>query len=478
MFGPIRAVAVDDEPGHLLSLTTGLSAIGIPCMGYWFDRDTSELRPPPPEGGLPYLRVLFTDLNLAELGGVPETPVLWAAVVSVIKQIVSKDSGPYLLVFWTRVGAKAAEVKEMLYARAEQLDGIPCPIDVLELPKAQFLVEPPKDKDFDEGLRDFYAALHASIEQLRTAVAAAVAKNTNLNAVAAWESRAADAAAQAVNEIHRCARTDEPDPSKIDGSLTKVVAKIAVAASGNSTALAEPARALDAGMIDILVDQFGSSVDVPEYKATVVAAIGTAVEGEIVFADRVAMHAELNTFFHVERTVAGAKSWDRGVVIPAVPPLDAGTLGFNPVELLTSEFLFPIDQAPKAKRQDAPGHLQQMQQNPGVVLIEMGADCDHAQDQDRTRRFLVGLEIPKDFLYLASPSREGKLKNGALELLGPWKLNGTVKYLLVSCRRYWTWQGSTPPPGAPMYRLRASLVEKLLHRYSAWSSRPGIVEFR
>jgi hypothetical protein len=446
-------------------------------MGYWFDRDTSELRPPPPAGGVPYLRLLFTDLNLAELGGVPETSVLWAAVVSVLKQIVSRDSGPYLLVFWTRVGAKADEVKEMLYARAEQLDGVPCPIDVLAMPKAQFLIDPPKGKDFDEGLREFYAALHANIEQLRQAVGLTVATNATLNAVSAWESRAADAAALAVNEVHRCARSDEQDPSKVSEALTKVVAKIAVAAAG-SAALAEPARALDAGMLDILIDQFGSSVDGQEYKDAVTIAIGQTIAGEIAFTDSVAMHAELNTFFHVDRKVAAAKSWDRGVVVAARAPLDGDALGFNPLELLASEFLFPIDQVPRGKRAEAPGHLQQMQANPGVVLIEMGADCDHAQDQDRTRRFLVGLEVPQDLLYLASPSRDGKLRNGALELLGPWKVNGEVKHLLVSCRRYWAWQGSAPPPGVPMYRLRAALVDKLLHRYSAWSSRPGIVEFK
>ena len=143
MFGPIRAVAVDDEPSHLLSITAGLSSLGIPCMGYWFDRDTSELRPSPPSGGLPYLRLLFTDLNLAELAGVPDTATLWATIVTVLKQIVSKDSGPYLLVFWTRVGAKVAEIKEMLYARADQLEGIPCPIDVLEMSKSEFLMPPP-----------------------------------------------------------------------------------------------------------------------------------------------------------------------------------------------------------------------------------------------------------------------------------------------------------------------------------------------
>ncbi|NQW61877.1 MAG: hypothetical protein HQ461_03525, partial [Deltaproteobacteria bacterium] len=318
-------------------------------MGYWYDRDTGELRPAPPEGGLLHLRLIFSDLNLAELGGVPEAQALWSVVVSVLKQIVSKESGPYLLVFWTGVEKRAAEVKEMLYDRADQLNGIPCPIDIIELPKSPFLVQSPKGKDFDEGLREFYDALHANIEPLRGAVERAVATNANLNAVAAWESRAAEAAAQAVNEVHRCARSDEPDPLKIDGSFTKVIAKIAVAASGSAVAQAEPARALDAGMLDILVDQFGSTVDVPEYKTTVSAAIGASLAAEIVFANRVAMYAELNTFFHVDREVSAAKSWDRGVVIPAKPPIDGNVLGFRPSELLTREFLFPHEVFPEAE---------------------------------------------------------------------------------------------------------------------------------
>ncbi len=479
MFGPIRAVAVDDEPGHLLSITTGLSTIGIPCMGYWYDRDTSELRPPPPDGGLPHLRLLFTDLNLAELGGVPDTSVLWAAVVSVLKQIVSKDSGPYLLVFWTRVGAKAAEVKEMLYARAEQLEGVPCPIDVLEMSKAQFLVEPPRGKDFDEGLREFYAALHANIDRLKEAVGAAVATNATLNAVSAWETRAAEAAALAVNEVHRCASTDEQDPAKIGESLTRVVAKIAAAAAGGAAAQAEPARAVDAGMLDILVDQFGSSVDAPEYKAMVAAAIGPTLDGEITFGDNVAMHAELNTFFHVDRQIATARSWDRGVVVPARPPMNGNVLGFNARELLGSEFLFPPELFPEAERDGVRALLQQFRLAAEVVLIELGADCDHAQDHDRTRRYLVGLEVPQQFIRLAKAPDNGGLRNGALEMLGPWKINDVPTYLLVSCRRFWTWQRREPPlVDAVRYRLRASVVDKLLHRYSAWSSRPGIIEFR
>lgn len=476
MFGPIRAVAIDDEPTHLLSITAGLSRVGIPCLGYWFDRDASQLRPAPPDGGHPLIRVVFTDLNLAELGGVPDTASLWAVLVSVLKQLVSKDSGPYLLVFWTRVGAKATEVKEMLYARANQLEGIPCPLDVLELPKAEFLISAGAGKAFDDGLRDFYTELHANIDRLKQKIEEVVATDPQLNAVAAWESRAAEAAASAVNEVHRCARADEPDASKVSASLKKILAKIAVAASGNRVATAEPARALDAGMLDIVVDQFGASVDQPGYVAVIKEAIGATVASDITFSNDVAMHAELNTFFHVDREVGGAQSWDRGVVIAARPLAGGDGLGFRPSDLLTTEFLFPPELIPEDRRGEVADHLRQIRVASSFVLVELGADCDHAQDHERSRRFLLGLQVPRELFYLTS--KDGKLRNGALELLGPWKINGEVKYLIVSCRRFWVWQKSTPPISPPLYRLRASLVDKLLHRYSSWSSRPGIVEFR
>ena len=479
MFGPIRAVAVDDDPSHLLSITTGLSSIGIPCMGYWFDRGTSELRPRPPNDGHPYLRVLFTDLNLAELAGIPDAATLWGTLATVLKQLVSSDSGPYLLVFWTRVGAKAAEVKHMLYDRAAQLDGIPLPIDVLELSKIPFLASVPTGNSFAEGLQDFFTTLHDNIGPLKKAIEAVVATDLRVKAVAAWESRAAEAAALAVNEVHRCARADESDASKLGEALTKTLAKIAVAASGKSFALAGPARALDAGMLDIVVDQFGASVDQIEYVEIVQDAIGAALAEDIQFSDNLSMYAELNTFFHVDREVSAAKSWDRGVVIVARPAIEANSLGFRPNDFLTSEFLFPAEHFP-----DEPTHsqysvnLRQIKDNQSFVFVELGADCDHAQDRNRTRRFLVGLEIPHEFLFMADPTCKGNLRNGALELLGPWKIDGNIKYLLVSCRRFWAWQKTTPPIGIPQYRLRASLVDKLLHRYATWSSRPGVVEFK
>jgi hypothetical protein len=284
MFGPIRAVAIDDQPSHLLAITTGLSASGIPCMGYWYDRDGHALRPVPDPDGLPFLRLVFMDLNLEHLGANPEPANLCGTVMEVLKQVISKSGGPYLLIFWTQIVGKVDAVRTLLY---ERLEGIPVPIGVVELPKGPFMVKESMEPDFQTALKEFYSELHNHIAELKDAVTAAVALDPQLSALSSWESRASDAAARAVNEIYACANNDVVDRTKAPESIQKVLAKIALAASGKKRAIESPARALDAGMVDVLADQFGVSVQNAAYQDIIQKAIGDAVKQSIVFSDDV-----------------------------------------------------------------------------------------------------------------------------------------------------------------------------------------------
>jgi hypothetical protein len=472
VFGPIRAVAIDDEPRHLLAITTGLSGSGIPCSGYWYDRNTHDLKPQPPAGGLPYLRLVFMDLNLEEMAGTTETANLCAVVMNVLKQIISKNGGPYLLIFWTQVGIRVEGVTKMLY---ERLDEIPHPIAILELPKNRFLVKAPAPQDFDVALQEFYSELHSNIEDLKRAVKEAVESCPELSLVSMWESRASEASAQAINKISDYAREDVNDPLKLAESIQRVLAEIAIASAGKKSAKESPGRALDGGMIEILADQIGASVEDSNYQSVLQTAIGDAVQEKPVFQNELQMFSALNTFFHIDTEVGSAKAGDRGVVISAKSA--KGELGFKPDSHLT-EFLQPSTVF--AERQPEMAELErEFRGSSEFVLIELGADCDHAQDSVRTRRYLVGLEIPEKFLELARYPTNQKLRSEALQLLGPWRIDNQIKYLLVSCGRYWTCQQREPLKNVKVkYRLRASLVNQLLHHYSVWSSRPGIVEFR
>ena len=479
IFGPIRAVAIDDEPSHLLGLTTGLTAIGIPCMGFWYDRTLNKLKPAPPESGLPFVRLVFMDLNLAEQVGVPDAAKLSAGVIDVLNQIIAKDGGPYLLVFWTRVGTRVDEVSTMVFDRLERVGGAPCPIAITSLDKAPFLIGEPTGGDFKAALQDFYTELHNNIDALKEGVRDAASYDPRLSALSFWESRASEAAGRAINQVYECAKGQAEHPTGRSDSTANVLAKIAVAAAGKKPAVASPARALDGGMLGILADQFGASVEAAEYTQRIRDAIGDAVKNDPAeFRDPMQLFAGLNTLFHVDNDIAAAVATDRGVVLSAGQPFNKGTLGFNSTELITSEFLFPFETFPREQQATAKALLNDVGRAAQVVLVEVGADCDHAQATKRTRRYLIGLEVPQRFMKLATHYESGKPRSDALQVLGPWRFDEEIRYLLVSCRRFWIWQRPTPPAATIRYRLRSALVNKLLSQYSAWSNRPGIVEFR
>ena len=183
------------------------------------------------------------------------------------------------------------------------------------------------------------------------------------------------------------------------------------------------------------------------------------------------LFAELNTLFHVDNDVAAAAATDRGVVLSADQPLNKGTLGFNSAELITSEFLFPFETFPEDHQAAAKTLLYDFTKAAQVVLVEVGADCDHAQ---ATKRYLVGLEVPQKFMKLATHHKDDKPRSDALQVLGPWRIDEEIRCLLVSCRRFRIWQKRTPPRATIRYRLRSALVNKLLSHYSAWSNRPGL----
>lgn len=477
MFGPIRVLAVDDDPEHLLSITSGLTASGIPCAGYWYDKNTGDLSPTP-KAKLEHARLIFMDLNLAEIaGGPPETASLCTTVMDVLDQLLSAKAGPYLLVFWTNVSSRVKDVAEMLYERLEKVHDIPCPLAVGQLAKGPFIVTDPNEKDFKTALAKFHSDLHAKLPALADAVSDVVGNDSQLNLLCAWETRASKAAAGAVNSIYWCAKGDESATERSQ-SVRRIFAKVAVAASGESFAKNSPARAFDAGMTDIMVDQFSASVDGEKYQEVVKSSLHDAVKtGEIRFKDDLKVSAALNTFFHVDTEVSTTSAAERGVVIYA-KNFSKNELGFRPFDYL-NEFVIAWESVPEERKLEFRTLSKEFQRKtPEFVLIEIGADCDHAQDTARTRRFLLGLEVPTRFAVLLRFPGNGKLRNDALELLGPWTLDGEEKYLLVSCRRFWIWQEKKPHDKSQVkYRLRGTIVEKLLHRYASWHSRPGIIEF-
>ena len=146
---------------------------------------------------------------------------------------------------------------------------------------------------------------------------------------------------------------------------------------------------------------------------------------------------------------------------------------------MLDEFVAAIEWFEKTPRyQKVKALLGEFKSDPEFVLVELGTDCltTHKTKSGHADT-LIGVEVPVKYFELLRHPEFKNLRNEALQLLGPWIIAEKPIFLLVSCRRFWVWQKSKPHEKAVVkYRLRTSLVNKLLHHYATWHSRPGIVE--
>ncbi len=207
---------------------------------------------------------------------------------------------------------------------------------------------------------------------------------------------------------------------------------------------------------------------------------------------------QLNTDLHIESKVSpGLKRVARGLVLGAADDkVVVEFLGHKRASAVVwPEFLIGVDEFKKAAEQAAADEHRnakwladvyqrsvadkdEAEKHCRVRLLEIGADCDHAQRKPRTVRLLCALEIPERFShFLFQPGSERELKFDSLLKLGPWALGEAEPFLLVvSVSRFYVlqdWQLSGVLE--PMYRLRKPLVDVALHKYASYSARPGYV---
>ena len=279
-------------------------------------------------------------------------------------------------------------------------------------------------------------------------------------------------------------------------ALKQVLAKIANESVGKENAKEDAARALDDGLVDLFVDDLRSQEDSDGYQGIVAAGLGDAVGKRVHLGPSV--RELLNTSLHVEKQRSILeKRVSRGLVLGAEDEdIIATLLGRPPARKIPwSEFLFTVDQfesASKRAREEqnqgwedlvklaerAKAEKADVEKACRLRLVEIGADCDHANRKDRTVRMLCALEVPERYYYfLTRPGTHSGKKSDALTIFGPWTLGDRKNtYLVVSIGRFTIGQNWSIPDGLqPKYRLRRPIVDSLLHAYASHSSRIGYV---
>jgi hypothetical protein len=501
LMSPVRVVVIDDRHDHLFAIANALSQSGIPCVWHLYDKMNSCLIPPAPVGGYSDIRLVITDLNIRDFSTAdPDAKNLAGTLLSeVLLPILPNRSTPYGLVLWSSVQGVVDEVRTVILERIDSDrmppdDRRPKPLSIQLMNKGKFVSElkTGSDTTAPDTLITEAAKYGGEIrEQLGAALA-----DPQLRLVCAWETRVSKAATATVNEIYAAAVEHARSQANCDPTIAfrDILAKIANEAAGSKNAMEDPARALDDGLIDLFVDDLRSNSDDINYLKLIEDSLKDKLGKRIDLSQSV--RHQLNTTLHAETK---AENWgeniSRGIVLGADDQEKiANRLGYETAScLIWNEFLFPaLDFKIAARRAKGKTNESILKENSELAksdetevlnqcrlrLVEIGADCDHANRKTRTVRLLCALEVPERFAHFVRSPQDGKsYKSEAVMEWGPWNLDQREGLIfLVSVKRFsieQTWP--LPEDLKPKYRLRRQIIDVVLRKYADHSSRLGYV---
>lgn len=440
LIAPVRVVVVDDRQEHLFAIANALSVLGIPCISHLYDKETNQLVPKPPEFGYADIRLVITDLNIRNFtGGNVDAKVLGAILLSdVLTPILPAGPAPYGLVLWSSVSGVTEDVRSFINERIDHQSLGPNerrtrPLSIELMSKGEFVSNLALD---NIDLLKLMTEVSQAAPQIRAQLEKAL-NDPQLRLVCAWEMRVSQSATATINSVYQAAtlHATKTDAKPTD-AFKSVLVKLANEAAGFNSAAEDPVRALDDGLIDLFVDDLRSSDDDDGFSQLVIASLGEGLGKDVDVSS--AVRHQLNTSLHVEAKISGlGDRISRGLVLGSDDQVGvAKRLGYNePKEVIWGEFLFPAWQFKKpavdAKGLGNEALLTQRYENAKALegevpnnchlrLIEIGADCDHANKSKRTVRLLCALEVPERYAdFMRSPTNGQKLKNDSLMKWGP-----------------------------------------------------------
>lgn len=482
IFSPVRAIAIDNNALELVSIANGLSAQGISCSAHLFD--IGALVPPAPSGGYEHLRLAFVDINLMDATDL-EPKNLASVISTALEQAVSKNAGPYCLIFWTSYSEKVDEISPEVKRQLLQKQ-IPLPSLITHMDKAR-LVPLTNGKDADlvnTGLRAHIEKQSELSSQLGESLNGIIESSGSIGVASAWETLLAESASAMFRNLYHEAQRMQSNTS--ESALSDLLSTIAIEAIGQKNAKEDPLAGLTEGLLELVLDHLRASASADYVDEAVRRVLASRIQqGTPELPNRTVVG--LNRLFQTERLrLSSPYRISRGLAIqPDAPLLEAIGLEGGWAGFLWRELLHD----PARLSRSDPQRAVLLPRKPEVekrirpLLVEVGADCDHAQRKPRSHRFLLAAEVPCDdiesFVRSSAPGRRSPFVSDAIEVLGPWDLDDSSAALVICCKRYWSLQVNDLPLGCkPVMRLRGSVVDHLLHRYSTLATRPGFISLR
>ncbi|NRR90833.1 hypothetical protein HSX10_04575 [Winogradskyella undariae] len=442
-----KIIIVDDDKSELETLTKAFLSTGVGCRPFEYEIEYNT-----PLNGI---RLAFFDLNLttSRVNSIADTQkdliqlntAVFNDLAIAINQYISKENGPYALIFWTKNKKVIQAFIEYMQDPTRGFSDTASPFFIGELDKSEI--------NNDNIL-----------EKLST-----IFEDDKIKFYFDFEEKARIAGSKTIDKLHSIIPKDEKwgDTVLYFENIDKVLSKIAITTIGFDYAKEKPEKGIYDGLIQIMNNEIINSSPKINKEKLIPTLTNAMKFGDVKF-PCIAISQKLNTIFHID--YERIQKDDRGVVLNLDKKNNKLIQTFGITNL--DEWIIRV----LAIKDNKTELIKKIKKDSKFIAIEFSSACDYSQKKDRANKYILGVLIP-EIDFTKDVNTRGRIESS-------YHIGGCTFYYENSpvqiCLDLNFVIGTTPQDsrlGDPLFSLNKEIIDMLGNKYASHVSRIGITSF-
>jgi hypothetical protein len=433
-----KILVVDDIDSHLEKLSKQFHDNGVGCKACKYDAFYAS----PLKG----VKIAFFDVNINPSGGGSDAQI-YSSLATAIQQYISKENGPYALIFWTSNVDLIEGFKAYIQRRHKT-----CP--------KPFLIS---SIDKDVFLNNSNQQLQLKIQQILA--------NETIELLFDFDDRLSEAASTTINKLYEIIPSDDRwgNNENLIENFEKIFSRIATSVLGFEHAKKQPDKAI----YEALLPVFNSEVlkNAPNRWAQFLVTLrDAATMGDIKSPDSF-KESKLNAIFHIEN--GNMKNDVRGIV------LELSKASQVTSKVINMPYLDWFKKTLRPKNNLDEAELNRIAKRSKLIAIEISSACDYSQNKNRLNKYLLGIMIYKDDVKITKADDKLDTKSHPESTLkvSTIHINNSDFEIWVNLNYVFGASTSDKKLSKPLFILKKEIMDMVGNRYANHVSRIGITSF-
>lgn len=454
-----RIIIVDNEESELDYLGKSFLKSGIGCKTFNYNELIAE--------PLSHVRIAFFDINLMnksvdlDSNDIEELVKRNSSVLNdlatALSLYISKDNGPYALIFWTSNPKLKEAFIHYVQDSARGFSSLPSPFYIDCLDKIEL----------------------SNNDGLLSEKVLAILSNDKIKFLFDFEHKARISGEKTINKIYDIIPKDEKwGESKLAfDNLGKVLSKIAISTLGFKHSKVNPSKAVYEGILPMLNNELVSIESDVNWNLILEPLYATENQNEIKFPSEI-IQRKVNTIFHLD-TLSNISLETRGAVFEynfhvsfAQKVILSLFPYFSKIEKEMNKRFNSFFSFNETASEDTKNRIRG---NSKFVVIELSASCDYSQNKSRNNKYILGLLTPiidKKILDLENSSNSLFYKD-----LPDFIYEGVEYNIWLNLNYIISDFEINKNIGNPLFIFKKELMDMIGNRYANHISRIGITSF-